>query len=84
MCSCYRYWFECSCIACCQDWPTWEQMQTNTSLRIRCKNCRNAITVNMESMAFTVYCKVCSKTTNLLAALKVLQVLYLIKFKNLE
>ncbi|VVC29601.1 Tetratricopeptide repeat,Tetratricopeptide repeat-containing domain,Tetratricopeptide-like helical [Cinara cedri] len=68
-----RYWFECNCIACCQDWPTWEQMKVNTSLRIRCKNCKNAITVTTESMEFIAHCRVCLKTTNLMATLKVLQ-----------
>ncbi|CAI6367479.1 unnamed protein product [Macrosiphum euphorbiae] len=68
-----RYWFECNCVACCQDWPTSEQMKTNTSLRIRCIHCKNAITVTTESMEFAVRCMVCSKTTNLLPVLKVLQ-----------
>lgn len=68
-----RYWFECNCIACCQDWPTLEQMKTNTSLRIRCSHCKNAITVTTESMEFIVHCMVCSKTTKLLPVLKVLQ-----------
>lgn len=80
---CNRYWFECNCIACCQDWPTWEQMKTNTSLRIRCIHCKNAITVKTESMEFAVNCMVCSKTTKLLPVLKVLQVpTYLIIFKE--
>ncbi|KAE9534752.1 hypothetical protein AGLY_008044 [Aphis glycines] len=68
-----RYWFECNCIACCQDWPTLEQMKTNTSLRIRCSHCKNSITVTTESMEFIVHCMVCSKTTKLLPVLKVLQ-----------
>ncbi|XP_025202672.1 SET and MYND domain-containing protein 4 [Melanaphis sacchari] len=68
-----RYWFECNCIACCQDWPTLEQMKTNKSLRIRCTHCKNAITITTESMEFVVHCLVCSKTTKLLPVLKVLQ-----------
>ncbi|KAL5241357.1 hypothetical protein ACI65C_008767 [Semiaphis heraclei] len=67
------YWFECNCIACRQDWPTWEQMKTDTSLRIRCINCKNAIIVTTGSIAFAVQCTVCSKTTNLLPILQALK-----------
>jgi len=61
-------------MACCQDWPTLEQMKTNTSLRIRCAHCKNAITVRTEPMELLVYCMVCLKPTNMLLVLKVLQV----------
>lgn len=77
-----RYWFECNCIACCQDWPTWTQMKTNTSLRIRCTNCQNAITVPTDFKEFFAHCAVCLKTTNLLAALKVLQVSNSLNLEN--
>ncbi|KAL5241356.1 hypothetical protein ACI65C_008766 [Semiaphis heraclei] len=68
-----RYWFECNCIACCQDWPTWEQMKTDTSLRIRCSKCKNAIIVTTESIRFAVRCIVCSKTTKMLPVLQALK-----------
>ncbi|XP_050428772.1 SET and MYND domain-containing protein 4 [Adelges cooleyi] len=68
-----RYWFECNCTACFQDWPTLDQVEMSRSLRIKCSSCQNAITVSTESMDFAAKCAVCSKSTNLFKALQVLQ-----------
>ncbi|XP_050521268.1 SET and MYND domain-containing protein 4-like [Daktulosphaira vitifoliae] len=68
-----RYWFECHCIACSQDWPLYNEMEMSRSLRIKCSNCKNAITISSESMDFTAKCNICFKSTNLFEDLKVLQ-----------
>jgi hypothetical protein len=41
-----RYWFECACPACVENWPMYSEMCANDQLRLICKKCRSGITEN--------------------------------------
>lgn len=70
-----QYWFTCECIACTENWPTFEEMNDEASMRFRCesKNCSNIIVVPSQTLEFLITCQVCKKVTNIIKGLKVLQ-----------
>lgn len=70
-----RYWFDCNCQACLENWPLISDMDP-LSLRFRCENkdCSNVIIVPTTTMNFMIQCPSCGKHTNILKGLKVLQV----------
>lgn len=83
-----QYWFTCECIACTENWPTFEEMNDEASMRFRCesKNCSNIIVVPSQTLEFLITCQVCKKVTNIIKGLKVLQVRgkHLCHFKSIS
>ncbi|XP_047102069.1 SET and MYND domain-containing protein 4-like isoform X2 [Schistocerca piceifrons] len=70
-----QYWFECKCIPCIQDWPTFVEMDS-TVLRFRCDagtNCNNVVCVPTSIEHCFVQCTECKGYTNILKGLKALQ-----------
>ncbi|CAH4038989.1 unnamed protein product [Pieris brassicae] len=57
-----RYWFQCECVACREDWPTLKQMQSLTPY-LRCPNtdCSSKFQANPKSMP-----KKCSKCSTVI------------------
>lgn len=66
-----RYWFECNCQACREDWPTFETIPEKF-YKIRCKNAKCCdficFTENFESVALE--CKTCGTSCNLLKVMR--------------
>lgn len=73
-----QYWFDCTCEACEQDWPTFDKMEESSAMRFRCETelCDNVILVPTDTMEFMVQCSKCKKFTNILKGLKALQVMF--------
>ncbi|CAG7827849.1 unnamed protein product [Allacma fusca] len=69
-----QYWFECQCICCREDWPTFENMELD-SFRFRCSFCHSFLGKSNEeaSMGLLLECRKCSRPTNILKSLKDLQ-----------
>ncbi|XP_046986428.1 SET and MYND domain-containing protein 4-like [Schistocerca americana] len=70
-----QYWFECKCIPCIEDWPTFVEMDS-TVLRFRCDagtNCNNVVCVPTSIEHCFVQCTECKGYTNILKGLKALQ-----------
>ncbi|CAH1402398.1 unnamed protein product [Nezara viridula] len=69
-----RYWFDCKCIPCTEEWPLLNEMD-NDGLRFRCDNkrCTNVIIVPTTTTDFIIKCSACGKNINILKGLKVLQ-----------
>uniref|UniRef100_A0A1B6CWC9 MYND-type domain-containing protein n=1 Tax=Clastoptera arizonana TaxID=38151 RepID=A0A1B6CWC9_9HEMI len=81
-----QYWFECSCQACEEDWPTFDNM-IDGNIRFRCetKGCNNILIVPINTMQLTMKCHGCGKSINILKGLKTLQdtdVMFKIAQKN--
>ncbi|XP_051161760.1 SET and MYND domain-containing protein 4-like [Leptopilina boulardi] len=60
-----RYWFQCSCIACRENWPTFENM-TSDSVRLKCPtlNCNKLLGQPREKNKL-IKCLGCQKKVNL-------------------
>lgn len=71
-----QYWFDCTCQACIEDWPTYDKMDDGGKIRFQCEssNCNNIIIVPTNTMQFMVQCNQCGEHTNILKGLKALQV----------
>ncbi|CAH2247975.1 SET and MYND domain-containing protein 4 [Pararge aegeria] len=70
-----QYWFDCTCIPCEQNWPTYEDM-TENYMRFKCDSdrpCPNVIPVAYDCKEFMVQCGLCQQYTNILKGLKSLQ-----------
>ncbi|XP_050719554.1 SET and MYND domain-containing protein 4-like isoform X4 [Eriocheir sinensis] len=68
-----RYWFDCNCEACQQDWPMYKEMD-NANLRFKCHKCHGPVPVNTEQVINPfIKCEKCGEQTNILATLKNLQ-----------
>lgn len=70
-----RYWFECHCIPCKQNWPLYEEMNEKY-MRFKCDSdrpCPNVIAVPYDCKDFMVQCGFCQQYTNVLKGLKSLQ-----------
>ncbi|XP_045785963.1 SET and MYND domain-containing protein 4 [Maniola jurtina] len=70
-----QYWFDCTCVPCEQNWPTYEQM-TENYMRFKCDSdrpCPNVIPVPYDCKEFMVQCGLCQQYTNILKGLKSLQ-----------
>ncbi|KAL0276412.1 UNVERIFIED_CONTAM: hypothetical protein PYX00_003995 [Menopon gallinae] len=78
-----QYWFDCQCIACKEDWPSFDGMDNNV-FRFRCNaksddgrkvnDCRNVIAVPDNTNQVMVRCLSCGQHTNLLMGFKTLKV----------
>lgn len=69
------YWFDCSCDACLENWPRFEEMKLDI-IRFRCdaaKPCQAIIEVPVNCNDFMVKCVHCGQSTNILKGLKVMQ-----------
>ncbi len=73
-----RYWFQCGCQACKDDWPTIKKMNQSNRLPLRCdqQNCNSKILIDPMRGKFLAKCGTCSKTKNIMKSLKILQVKY--------
>ncbi|XP_059060304.1 SET and MYND domain-containing protein 4-like [Achroia grisella] len=70
-----QYWFDCHCIPCQQNWPTYQDM-TEDYIRFKCdsdKPCTNVVPVPYDCKEFMVQCGLCQQYTNVLKGLKSLQ-----------
>lgn len=67
-----QFCFECECIACLQDWPTFDNL-TNNAVRFRCEHCGAYICQMDENMGLLFKCGRCTKPVNILKSLKSLQ-----------
>lgn len=67
-----QFWFDCECIACAEDWPTFEKM-SNDGMRFRCENCGSYICRVDENMGLLFKCGRCLGGVNVLKSLKSLQ-----------
>ncbi|XP_033155180.1 SET and MYND domain-containing protein 4 [Drosophila mauritiana] len=69
------YWFECSCDACIDNWPKFDDLPRDV-IRFRCdapNNCSAVIEVPPSCNDFMVKCVTCGEITNILKGLKVMQ-----------
>ncbi|CAH0405774.1 unnamed protein product [Chilo suppressalis] len=70
-----QYWFDCNCIPCKENWPTYEEMNENY-MRFKCDSdqpCPNVVAVPHDCKEFMVQCGLCQQYTNILKGLKSLQ-----------
>ncbi|KAK4298803.1 hypothetical protein Pmani_028882 [Petrolisthes manimaculis] len=68
-----RYWFECNCEACQNDWPLYKNMN-NTSMKFKCTKCQTVLPINPETHLMPVAkCEKCGEHTNIMGTLKNLQ-----------
>ncbi|ALC41289.1 CG7759 [Drosophila busckii] len=69
------YWFECSCDACLDSWPLFDELARDV-IRFRCEapnNCAAIIEVPPTCNDFMIKCVTCGEMTNILKGLKVMQ-----------
>lgn len=66
-----RYWFDCRCQPCVEDWPPINEM-TNDALRFRCseRRCRKPLVVPVDTMTPFITCPSCKKGNNILKVKK--------------
>jgi DNA-directed RNA polymerase subunit RPC12/RpoP len=64
-----HYWFQCDCIACRDDWPTFDEL-TNEAMSFRCEHCRTFICKADDKMGILFRCGKCGKSVNILKSLK--------------
>ncbi|ODN03065.1 SET and MYND domain-containing protein 4 [Orchesella cincta] len=67
-----QFWFECECVACTQDWSTFDKL-SNDGLRFRCEHCGAFVSKMDESLGLLFKCGRCTKPVNILKSLKSLQ-----------
>ncbi|XP_032793835.2 SET and MYND domain-containing protein 4 [Daphnia magna] len=69
-----RYWFDCRCLPCTEDWPLIGEM-TDDTLRFRCRDpvCRKPLVVAADTMTPFIACPSCKKSNNILKSLQNLQ-----------
>jgi len=68
-----RYWFDCQCEACLDDWPLFINLSRD-NLSFRCQNCRSYLCkTTTESFNLLLRCSRCLKPTNMLQSLKSLE-----------
>lgn len=62
-----RYWFDCRCQPCVENWPTIAEM-TEDSLRFRCleRRCRKPLVVPVDTVTPFITCPSCKKSNNIL------------------
>ncbi|CAH2100286.1 unnamed protein product [Euphydryas editha] len=79
-----QYWFDCTCLPCQQNWPTYDEM-TENYMRFKCDSdqpCPNVVPVPYDCKDFMLQCGLCQQYTNILKGLKSLQVDYTNTFIN--
>ncbi|XP_028033447.1 SET and MYND domain-containing protein 4 isoform X1 [Bombyx mandarina] len=70
-----RYWFDCECIPCKENWPLYDEM-TENYMRFKCDSdnpCPNVVAVPYDCTEFMIQCGLCQQYTNILKGLKSLQ-----------
>ncbi|XP_044741757.1 SET and MYND domain-containing protein DDB_G0284059 [Chrysoperla carnea] len=70
-----QYWFDCFCMPCMQNWPTFDNMNPSI-LRFRCDaqiKCTNIIPISVNTDKFFAHCGLCDQNTNILKGLKSLE-----------
>ncbi|XP_053690963.1 SET and MYND domain-containing protein 4 [Sabethes cyaneus] len=66
-----RYWFQCDCKTCSEDWPLVDKLTDKPRFRCPQPECDNVMNYPHKK-AFTVKCWKCKKTVNLDASIKIL------------
>lgn len=72
-----RYWFQCGCIACRNDWPLFNNMFED-ELQLLCKKCKSINTVNKNTGNPVFNCWRCNCVNGLMPVLMKLMVTILI------
>ncbi|CAL8135307.1 unnamed protein product [Orchesella dallaii] len=67
-----QFWFDCECVACNQDWPTFDKL-TSEGLRFRCEHCGAYVSKMDENLGLLFKCRRCAQPVNVLKSLKALQ-----------
>ncbi|XP_076056655.1 protein-lysine N-methyltransferase SMYD4-like isoform X3 [Oratosquilla oratoria] len=67
-----RYWFDCACQPCKDNWPMFRDMD-NSKLNLKCHKCAAQMAVPADTLTPFVKCDKCGDQTNILATLKNLQ-----------
>ncbi|KAJ0180971.1 hypothetical protein K1T71_003056 [Dendrolimus kikuchii] len=70
-----QYWFDCNCVPCKENWPSYAEM-TENYMRFKCDSdrpCSNVVAVPYDCKEFMVQCGLCQQYTNILKGLKSLQ-----------
>lgn len=71
-----RYWFDCNCIPCTEDWPVFDNMTTDV-LRFRCikeRSCPGVMFVKLTTDEFMFPCPACKEQICIFGGLKQLNV----------
>lgn len=70
-----RYWFECNCLACEENWPTFDSIPENLC-KIKCKNkkCPDFVSLTDDSEAISLICKSCKTSCGLVNVMKAFNV----------
>lgn len=69
-----RYWFQCRCIACLENWPLFNNM-SDTELRLLCRKCRAINVVDRNTGNPIFKCWNCNIVINLMPILMKLMVI---------
>jgi len=64
-----RYWFECQCEACTENWPKFDDMD-QSKLKFRCQKCTGPLLVPLDNPNPFYKCNNCGEQTNILGACK--------------
>ncbi|XP_022915488.1 SET and MYND domain-containing protein 4-like [Onthophagus taurus] len=60
-----RYYFDCQCVPCVENWPLYEQMDEQ-SLRLKCQTCEHCLIVGVDQDNPFVVCKKCKTKNNIM------------------
>lgn len=69
-----RYWFDCNCKPCRENWPLFGDMNMDV-FKFRCttSSCGNALVVHSDTLTPFITCQSCKKSSNILKSLTYLQ-----------
>jgi len=69
-----RYWFDCNCRPCNENWPLFADMNMD-EFKFRCAatGCRKPLVVHSDTLTPFIACPTCKKTNNILKSLSCLQ-----------
>uniref|UniRef100_A0A8D8RD30 SET and MYND domain-containing protein 4 n=1 Tax=Cacopsylla melanoneura TaxID=428564 RepID=A0A8D8RD30_9HEMI len=70
-----HYWFDCHCIACENNWSSFDDLEKSQILRFKCETsgCNNVVEVSITTDEFMIKCDLCDKFVNIFKGLKSLQ-----------
>uniref|UniRef100_A0A1B6DV01 Uncharacterized protein n=1 Tax=Clastoptera arizonana TaxID=38151 RepID=A0A1B6DV01_9HEMI len=59
-----RYWFQCICESCKEDWPSFSEMDRSIRFRCKVKNCQGLIKTSLENNVEKIKCSECKQYFN--------------------